>query len=360
MAISEADKLRKINVLMVGPGRKVMGGISTVVNSYYELGLNQKINMIYLPTMEDVNKIKKLILAVNAYLKFRSVVKKCDVVHVHMAAQASYTRKALFVRKAKKAGKKVIIHQHAADFDEFFLKQSDDTRRKDIKTVFGLADKVIVLSEEWEEFFAKNICDSNKIVVIHNGVIIPDYEKKSYDDHGVLFLGRLGKRKGTYDLLKAIPLILKVVPDAMFYLGGDGDVEECKKIATNACFADHLRFLGWVLHNTKEEYFKKCSTFILPSYHEGMPISVLESMAYGLATVSTNAGGIPQIIDNGIDGYRIEAGDVQAFVETLSNLIVDSEKKRILGTAARKKIISSFNAAGNINILCELYQLVAE
>ena len=345
-------------VLMIGPGRNVMGGISTVVNSYFDLRLNERVELRYIASMEDGNKIKKLWVASKAYLEFRKCLKDFDIVHVHMAAQASFTRKGIFIRLAKKAGKKIIIHQHAADFDDYFFKQSDELKRQQIKEVFAMADRVIVLSEEWADFFGKHVCDEKKIAIVHNGVVIPNYEKTDYTDQNVLFLGRLGERKGAYDLLKVIPDVLKRIPNARFFFGGDGEVERCKELAEKTGIADNVSFLGWIRDTEKEEYLKKCSTFVLPSYHEGMPMSVLESMSYGLATISTNAGGIPQIISQGIDGYRVEAGDLKELETTLVRVLISSNEKRILGQAARKKIVEKFNAVRNIDLLCTLYQKV--
>lgn len=185
------EKISTPKVLMVGPGRNVMGGISTVVNSYYELGLDKKIGLRYISSMEDGSKIKKLAIAFSSYIEFSRHIKECDIVHVHMAAQASFTRKSIFIKKAKKAGKKIIIHQHSADFDDFYFKQCDAKKRKQIKKIFAMADIIIVLSEEWAKFFGENICDLEKIVILYNGVIIPKYCKKDYTDTNVLFLGRL-------------------------------------------------------------------------------------------------------------------------------------------------------------------------
>ncbi len=128
-------------VLMIGPGREVKGGISTVVNSYYELGMEEDVYVKYISTMEDGNALKKLLIAFKAYLHFCLILKKFDIVHVHMAAQASYLRKSIFIHKAKKAGKKIIIHSHAADFDRFYFEQSNDKKRKRIKKPLQLQIK---------------------------------------------------------------------------------------------------------------------------------------------------------------------------------------------------------------------------
>lgn len=343
-------------ILMVGPGRIVRGGISSVVDSYYELGLDKETELTYIASMQDGNKLKKLVIAFIAYVRFGICLKKNDIVHIHMAAQSSFSRKALFVRKAKKAGKRVIIHEHAADFDEFFFKQSNEEKRKSIKSVFAMADKVIVLSDEWAEFYGNNVCDQEKLKVLYNGVILPGYKRNSYDDENVLFLGRLGYRKGSYDLIKAIPDIVKIIPTAKFFLCGDGEVEKSKQLAHYLGIEKNVEFLGWIRNEDKVQYLKKCSTFILPSYHEGMPMSVLEAMSYGIATVSTNAGGIPQIIENNINGIRISAGDISAIANTLIELLANKQRKKELGNAARKRIEERFNAENNISILLEIYK----
>lgn len=347
--------MSKPRVLMIGPGCKVMGGISTVVDNYYALGLDKDVDLYYLPTMEDGSKVKKLAVAAKAYATFGGLFKKYDIVHIHMAAHASFDRKALFVERAKKDGKKIIIHQHAADFDKYYFEQVDEAKREKIKNIFSMADKNIVLSEEWAEFFGKYVCDPEKIEVLYNGVVVPEYVKEDYSDHNVLMLGRLGKRKGTYDLLKVAPRVVEKIKGTVFYLGGDGDIEQCKRIVAEGGLEEHIKFLGWIRDKEKEEYLRKCSTFILPSYHEGMPMSVLEAMSYGLATISTNAGGIPQIIEQGLSGVRVEAGDVDAIAETLLGVLTDEEMRRKIGRAGYERIKEKFDFRFNLESLKRIY-----
>lgn len=348
----------KIKVLMIGPGRNVMGGISTVINNYYTSGLDKVVDLCYISTMRDGSKISKLVLAIKAYIKFSNLLNRYDIVHIHMAAQSSFDRKAVFIKRAYKAGKKIIIHQHAADFDKYFFEQINEGKRKKVKYVFDLADRIIVLSEEWAEFFGKHVCDSSKIEVVYNGVIIPECEQKDYGDHNVLMLGQLGKRKGTYDLLKAIPIVLETIPDATFFLGGNGDIKQCRKIVLDDGLEEKVVFIGWVHGIDKEEYFKKCSTFILPSYHEGMPMAVLEAMSYGLATISTNAGGIPEIIEQNVSGVRIEAGDIGAIAKALIDILKNRDKREQMGKAGQKRIYARFDFKLNITKLRQIYSEV--
>ena len=85
-------------------------------------------------------------------------------------------------------------------------------------------------------------------------------------------------------------------------------------------------------------------------------MSVLESMSYGLAVISTNAGGIPQIIEQGINGYRIEAGCLNELEQALVYVLNNEKVKRELGKSARRRIEEKFNAKRNIDRLYELYQ----
>lgn len=346
---------RTLKVLMVGPGRKVKGGISSVVNSYYKMQMDRQLNLKYIASMEDGNKIKKFLIAFKAYIEFCWCLRDYDIVHIHMAAQASFLRKSLFVKRAYKAKKYIVIHQHAADFDVFFFEQSNRKEQNRIKSVFAMADRIVALSDEWADFYRTYICEAKKVVVIHNSVIMPELKRKNYSDHGVLFLGRLGERKGVYDLMKAIPQIIRKVPDAVFYFGGDGEIERCKEISQIQGTEDQVQMLGWIEKSEREYYLKNVSILILPSYHEGMPMAILEAMSYGLAVIATDVGGISQIIENNVSGIFIKAGDIEGLADAIIDLLQHQDKKRKIGQTGFERVREKFNAEKKIKELYNLY-----
>lgn len=345
-----------MKVLMIGAGRNVKGGVSTVVNQYFAAGLDNKVDLTYIPTMEDGNKIKKLAVAIKSYIKFCSVVNDYDIVHVHMSHRASFYRKSRFILKAKKENKKVVIHMHGSEFDVFYNKECDGAAKEKVKHIFRIADKVIALSEEWKEKLSV-FCEPNKIVVLYNAVKLPEFKRVNYNDKNVLFLGRLGKRKGSYDLLEVIPRVLKAVPDAHFYLGGDGDVEETCRIIKDKKLENSVSYIGWVTGEKKDEFLKKSSVFVLPSYHEGMPMSILEAMSYGCNVVSTTVGGIPKVIKHCDNGLLFEPGSInmlqQLLIQTLS-----CENKKMIGENAYRTIDNKFNIDKNIVSLMRIYEAV--
>ena len=120
-----------MKVLMLGPDRSVHGGISQMVNNYYDSGLDQKVELRYIGTMVEGSKFRKLLQAVWAYIRFCVHLGQSRIVHVNMASDASYYRKSVFVRTARLCGKKLIIHQHGGDFETFYgaLPSGPDRRR---------------------------------------------------------------------------------------------------------------------------------------------------------------------------------------------------------------------------------------
>ena len=99
----------KIRVLMLGADRTVHGGVSAVVNNYYRAGLDQQVQLHYIGTMVDGSKLRKLVQAAWAYVRFLLKLPRTQIVHVHMAADASYYRKSLFIHAAVFFHKKLMF-----------------------------------------------------------------------------------------------------------------------------------------------------------------------------------------------------------------------------------------------------------
>lgn len=344
--------------MMIGAGRDVRGGVSSVVNSYYEAGLDKLCELTYLPTMKDGNKLYKLIVALGARLRFETLIKQADILHVHMSADNSFYRKAVFIRKAYKERKKIIIHMHGSTFDLFYKERCNDEQKRQVREIFAMADKVIALSEDWKEFLAEYICDAEKIEVIYNAVKIPEPYGKDYSNQKMLFLGILGQRKGTYDLIEVLPEIFQNYPDSHVYFGGDGEQKQAEQLCREKGITEHVTFLGWVRGAEKEKLLKECSIYVLPTYHEGMPMSVLEAMAYGMAVVSTYVGGIPHIITSGENGLLCEAGDKETLKEKLMQLLSNSGLRKMLGSSAKETLLQNFDIKETVGRLLRLYENV--
>lgn len=344
-------------ILMIGPARKVQGGMSTVVNNYYDRGLDKKINVKFNPTMEEGSKLKKIFIMIKALL-IHIVTFNYDILHVHMASDTSFYRKSIYINISKFYGKKVIIHVHGAEFKEFYRDECDESNQKYVRKIFNMADKVIALSEEWAEFL-KELCSEEKIQVIYNSIAVPKNDgNKNYKNNIVLFLGRLGKRKGIYDLMDVIPELIKEDKNIIFNILGDGEIEEVRELCIKRDLSKNVRVLGWLEGEEKERVIRESTIFALPSYNEGMPMSILEGMGYALPIVSTDVGGISQQVINDENGFLITAGDKDMLKDSLTKLIRSESLKKKMGERSYEIVNKKFNIDNGIVELLKLYEVV--
>lgn len=346
------DSKKNTRVLMIGPGRNVRGGISSVVNQYFDSEISDTYDMDYIETMREGSKVFKLFMAIKAYVIFYFWINKFDIIHIHMASHNSFYRKKVFIDCAKKRGKKIIIHIHGGGFEKFYNKEVSDNQRSVIKKTINKADALVVLTENWRLFFA-NIIPNDRIFVISNSVKIPQYTVKNYSVRNIVYLGKMREKKGTYDLIRSMRRVVGVMSDAKLFLAGDGEVVECKELVRKLDLCESIHFEGWISGSQKSDLLINCVVFAFPSYFEGMPMALLEAMSYGLVVVASNIDGIKEFIDDGVDGFLIEPGDEAEIANTIIKAF--SGNLNAIGNNARKKIIENFNLDNSINKIKDLY-----
>lgn len=287
-------------------------------------------------------KIGQNIKAASAFMKERHV----DVVHIHVASGASFYRKSLFVALCRLRKIPVVMHVHGADFDSFFL-QSSGTAKRYIRKTFASCSAVLVLSPSWRDFFVQHITDKN-VAVLHNGVYTPVFDAcytMPANLNKFLFLGRLGQRKGVYDLLEAVDRLVNGEQrrDLLFYLAGDGEVEEVSKLVAQKQLTANVQVLGWIGEQEKLEWLKKADTMVLPSYNEGLPMSILESMAAGKVIISGRVGGIPDLVTDGENGFLITPGDVESLQKHIVYVATHPDEMIEMAKHNRQKIAEEYN-----------------
>lgn len=161
-------------VLMVGPDLSLHGGIVSVVKGYLDAGLPEACDAFeYLGTGIGSSTLGKTVAFSRALIRYAIIMPSYDIIHLHISARGSYKRKSIMARMAHKAGKYVILHDHDGEFKKAF-EEDGESYRRDVRKTFSIADRVVVLSEEWRDYFSKNVCDLEKIDVVHNGVKVPD------------------------------------------------------------------------------------------------------------------------------------------------------------------------------------------
>lgn len=329
--------------VMVGTRFDTMGGISSVVNVYRTAGFFERMKVRYLASHCDGGAAKKLWVMVSSLAQFFLFLclRKVSVVHVHMSSRASFWRKSIFLLLAGAFRVPRIIHLHGSEFAIFYEKECSSLARNFVRFVFDSAESVVVLSQTWKEWVS-SVSRNQNVVCVYNPVLVPESDPVAVEaNSSILFMGRLGRRKGTYDLVRAVA---KINQPFRLVLAGDGDLEEVRELVDELGISDKVEVTGWVRGDQKEALLKRACLYVLPSYNEGLPMGILEAMAQGLPIVSTPIGGIPEAVDQGVEGFLTQPGDVDALARALEELMSNSELRRQIGAAARARIRSTFSA----------------
>jgi glycosyltransferase involved in cell wall biosynthesis len=198
------------------------------------------------------------------------------------------------------------------------------------------AARVIVLGEVWRRFVAEQVpAAADRIVILPNATRATRLLHEPASDVRILFLGRIGPRKGVPQLIEALSgLPHEVAWSAV--IAGDGDLSESQAQITALGLSERVTLPGWVGPADVEVLFARSDILVLPSFDENLPMSVIEAMAAGLAVVTTPVGATEDIIAHGETGLLVPPGEVPPLREAIARLVADPELRFRLGEAARK------------------------
>lgn len=305
-----------------------MGGIAQVMYNY-----DRYVFPIF-KTIENSggnNKLYKFGKAIWSLLLMvmkLAVDKKIQIVHIHTASYNSFRRSVWHVKLAKLFKKKVIIHIHGGGFKEYY-----ETNPQWITSNLNCADALITLSDMWKEYFEKVTCYP-KIFVVENIVPEPVFKEslKHDDKFHFLFLGLITEEKGIFDLID----VLHEYNDdfkgnLVLHIGGNGKIQKLIKLIDAYNLGDIVKYEGFVTGAEKESLLKNCDAFILPSYIEGLPVSILEAMSYGKPILTTPVGGIPEMVKNNDNGILFSPGDSENIRKAICELLFNRTRVEKMG-----------------------------
>lgn len=277
------------------------------------------------------------------FCRLLAVSREIRIVHIHGASRGSFYRKyVLFIIAKYIFRRKVIYHLHGAEFHLFYERANGFIQGR-IRHFIDQADVLICLSESWKRFFLQHFRPM-KIAVVPNTVEQVIVRREAITDKVIfLFMGRIGERKGIYDLIKAASLLnMQYFKRFEIWIGGDGNMEALHSLIVGTGLQEIVFYKGWVTGHAKEELLRKATVFVLPSYNEGMPVSILEAMSYGMPVIATDVGGIPELVKNGESGLLIKAGDKSALSTAMERFISDRQLVRDMGKASAAIIRQRF------------------
>jgi glycosyltransferase involved in cell wall biosynthesis len=348
------------SVLMVGTDLDGMGGVRAVVRGYLDGGLFERYRCVYVATHRAGSAWVKTVTALRAWAKVAIYLRKLDapLVHVQTASRASFWRKSVVCLMAQWAGRPYLLHVHGGEFMQFYEQESRPLTQRFIRSIFARAALVIALSEEWRERLLR-ICPTAPVEVLPNAVALPNTAgllRLEDREPTLLFLGNLGKGKGIYDLVRAFALVARLFPRLKLICGGVGNLDEVRHLATQLDVSDRVVCPGWLNPERKNAELASGTIFILPSYAEGMPMSLLEAMSWCLPVIATPVGGIPQVVEHDVNGLLVAPGDIDGLAANITRLMKDPALRERLGAAARATIEAGFSLEEALDHLSRIYR----
>ena len=344
------------NILLVSTSPSGKGGVASVVKTLLNSSLKEDHNFKHLTSHRDASKHIKLFSQICAYVSYPFLLKRnsIDIVHIHGSMKSSFFRKSYFLILGKLLGKKVIYHMHCAKIDEYFAARGY-LKKKIVMWLMDRYDLIIALSSYWEEVLMQYT--KTPIRILYNPVLPPNgmfdgsliNEKKD-----VLFLGEVCDRKGVHDLLKVAQIVGGNNSGIKFHIGGNGDLAKYKKMAEDLSL-ENVVWHGWVSGQDVDHLYEKSRLLFLPSYNEGLPMSILEAIAMGYPVVSTTVGGIPDSVIDGYNGFIHAPGDIQGFAQSILSICTDNPRAITFSDNSRKLADHKFAAHHIFDSLNQIY-----
>jgi glycosyltransferase involved in cell wall biosynthesis len=364
---------RTIRIANVGPGLCVQGGISRVIALIIP-HLPDHIGFRLISTFTRFTGDKeatrsergsRLGQACVFLLAFTQVLivalGRRTVFHVHFAGRGSLLRKGILCVLLRSLRCQYAVHSHAADINLFQPWLPQPCRRMILWGLSG-AGRVIVLTQFWHDYYSSLLdLPASRLLLLPNPADLP----KSIPDRSrreglrLLFLGRIGTRKGAFDLIRALAALPEDVRSRCHLtMAGDGEINDAKTLAAQLGCLNRMSIPGWTGPATVERLLVESDVLVLPSYAEGMAMALVEAMSWGLPVVTTGVGGAGEFLDQDRNCMLVTPGDIQGISNAISELARNPGLRQRLGHAARETI-SQFSIDSYILKLNGIYEELA-
>jgi len=256
------------------------------------------------------------------------------VCHVNLASKGSTFRKLALTWIATRLGHATVIHLHGALFHEYYADVGAFQRRM-INRMYREARRVIVLGSVWRAFVEQKFgLPPERILVLPNASIARPPRAAEAVPPEILFLGQVGQRKGAPVLVAALGRLAKTDLDWNAEIAGDGDSAAYRAEIDRLGLGARVHFPGWLQEADAHERLARAAVLVLPSEAEGLPMAIVEAFAWGVPVISTPVGSIPDVLQDGVEGFLIPVGDDRALAKALERMIGDPELRRQLGANA--------------------------
>jgi glycosyltransferase involved in cell wall biosynthesis len=356
-------------VLILGPHREAVSGVSTHLNGLFASLLAGEFALVHFQigsqgrSQGGIARLARLI-ASPPRLALAVLSRRAAIVHINCSLNArALWRDLAHLLVAKACGAKVLFQVHGGKLPRQFCGGSRLLAAL-LQRALSLADVLVVLGtvelEAYREFLR-----SETVVALPNGIESATYaglvrEPAARSDPPgtlrLLYLGRLARAKGLYELLQGLKIARAAGARARLVVAGDGPEEaRLRRFAAEGGIEKHVSFAGPLFGAAKAAMLARSDALVLASYSEGLPYALLEGMGAGLPVIVTRVGAIPDVVAEGVHGLFVPAHDANAIARAIASLAADGELLARMGRACRQRIAGSYSLERVASDLGRLY-----
>jgi glycosyltransferase involved in cell wall biosynthesis len=365
----------KPRVIIVGPLPPPLGGVQLLIDMLMRSGFARDHDVRVVNTSKGVLRwaVEKATWRTIPYFfrdlwnLTRTLIRwRADVVVVHTAPNYAIVRDWVLMLLSRLFGKRVICYYHGT-LHTVFPSAETRTGRITGRIIMAPAHRVIVVGPTYRERFADawqrgGIVWAPNFTEVHafeEAAMTPTYEGHppwiAPGERAVLFMGRLSRLKGIWDLFDAIPAVIAAHPNTRFLLCGVAETLAHESVLREAVLrqnvADCVTFLGSREGRSKIDVWLSATVFVSPSLTEAFPLVIPEAMAAGVPMVVTNVGAIPDFVKNGEDGFLIHPNDPPALADRINRLLGDENLRGRIARHVRQRARHEFSVEVNANVV---------
>jgi glycosyltransferase involved in cell wall biosynthesis len=347
--VKTMDKIQFRTLYML-PEPGIHGGMTAITKMYYEIGLFSNSNIRHFNTsFKSTKKIFRFTESILMKIRYLYVLMhfKPHIVHVMTSSYWGFYDKSFYCLIARVYGIKSILNPVGGGFSDFYEKNK--FHKILVNIAINFPNAIIVGSAYWEKYFNekfKNIRIQNTPNPVNSSVYLRKVGTYKVNDRvKIISVSNIIETKGIRELCYVIKELINLVTNVDFEIIGDGDLKQwleselALEIAKN-----RVKILGFVSDDVKIECLQKADIFLMLSYFEIIPISILEAMSASLSVVSTSVGGIPDLIDDSVNGYSVLPKETNEVITRLIEMCsFSSAKLASFGEASFIKIQNNYD-----------------
>jgi glycosyltransferase involved in cell wall biosynthesis len=346
----------------------VAGHVSPGEQSMAYVAEEQGVPVLLMPHLHrEISPVRDLLATFRLAKLIRE--QRPHILHTHTAKAGAIGRFAAVL--AGKARPPIVVHTfHGHVLRGYFGRYRTAIFRGLERMLARVADTLIAVSPEVrDDLVALEVAPAEKFTVIRLGIDLDERVAAAEEarrrtrrimgipDHRFLvgWIGRMTGVKRGADVLRAFRLLRDQGIDATLCMVGDGpERDQLEQLAGELRLMHDCLFAGY--QEDVGPFFAAFDAFVLPSANEGTPVTAIESLASGCPVVATRVGGVPDVVEEGVDGFMVEPGDLDALADRLARLAADPELRARMGAAGRERVLPRYGVERLIDDVDGLYR----